>query len=129
MPLKDVQKRKEKQREYSAAHYAKNGADVIARTRLNSQAKHEGWRAFKATFACTKCGFSHPAAIDFHHTDPSTKKDSVFKLVADKRYAAAYKEVEKCIALCANCHRIHHYDERALAKKSRKRKKKGAEAP
>jgi hypothetical protein len=129
MPLKDAKKRREKQREYSAKHYAKNKASVIARTRLDKQAKHAKWRAFKAEFACTKCGFSHPAAIDFHHTDPSTKKDCVFNLIDDGRYASAYKEVEKCVALCANCHRIHHHDERALSKKPRKKKKKGAKAP
>jgi len=129
MPLKDVKKRKEKQREYSAKHYANNKAAVTARTRSDTQTKHAKWRAFKAGFACTKCGFSHPAVIDFHHIDPSTKKDSVFNLIANKRYAAAYREVEKCIALCANCHRIHHHDERAEAKKSRKKKKKGTKAP
>ena len=84
------------------------------------------WKAFKATLYCTKCGFSHPDALDFHHPDPHTKTGSVNEFVRNGHYKRAIKEMEKCVVLCANCHRIHHYDER-IAKKAKK--KKGAEAP
>jgi hypothetical protein len=71
----------------------------------------ELWLEFKATLKCAKCGFSHPAAIDFHHIDSSTKDGEVNRLSGTGSYKKAYAEVEKCIPLCSNCHRIHHWDE------------------
>ena len=61
---------------------------------------------------CTKCGFDHHAALDFHHEDPTEKEYNVNRLVSDGRFKKAYAEIEKCIVLCANCHRIHHYEEK-----------------
>ena len=58
------------------------------------------------------CGASHPAIIDFHHIDRADpNKQKVHKLVCSGRFAAAYREIEKCMVLCANCHRILHYEE------------------
>jgi len=58
---------------------------------------------------CVKCGFFHPAAMDFHHKDPSTKDKGISELVrcgyATQRIV---EEIEKCICLCSNCHRILH---------------------
>lgn len=58
---------------------------------------------------CSKCGYNKSlAALDFHHLDP-TKKDFT---IAHKRGTAVNDtiraELDKCILLCANCHRELH---------------------
>ena len=115
MPYKDPEKRKAKAREYSAKHYAAHkAAHIEAVKKVRREGKRE-WLSFKASLGCSQCGVSHPAVIDFHHP-PGTKKYAVNKLVSDGNYARAYAEASKCIILCANCHRIHHYDERVRQK-------------
>jgi len=56
---------------------------------------------------CSNCGYNKcNAALEFHHTDP-TKKDkdySNYKTSFDKLKS----ELDKCVLLCANCHREHH---------------------
>jgi hypothetical protein len=116
MPYKDPEIKKAKHREYSAKHYQENKAVVKEASKASGLASRRAWLAYKATLACTVCGFSHPAVIDFHHP-PGTKKHGVNDLVASRRFKKAYEEAKKCIVLCANCHRIHHFNE------------KGAEAP
>jgi hypothetical protein len=84
------------------------------------------WDEFKASQKCTHCGLQHPAVIDFHHVIRGPDKKSVNKLVADGRFAAARKEVEKCIPLCSNCHRMLHWKEAQETKKKRRKKRKKA---
>jgi hypothetical protein len=126
MPYKDPDVRKDKQKGYAAKHYKKNTEEVKESAKEKRSSMRKQWKAFKATLFCTQCGFNHPAALDFHHIDPSTKTGSVNQFVSDGQYKRAMEEVKKCVVLCANCHRIHHHDERHAAKK---KKKKGAEAP
>ena len=119
MPYKDVNVRKSKQAQYSRKNYEGNYAK--RRKELNDRKKElrEQWYEFKRTLKCTKCGFDHFAALDFHHEDPSKKEHNVNQLISDGRFAKAYKEVEKCIVLCANCHRIHHYDEHVAVQQNK----------
>lgn len=59
---------------------------------------------------CARCGYdSHPAALDFHHRDPSEKD---FKISNGNTIAwdKVKVELDKCELLCANCHRIEHAD-------------------
>ena len=52
---------------------------------------------------CVDCGYDRcPAAVDFHHRDPSLKKETVATLWGKSRI---YDEIENCDLLCANCHR------------------------
>lgn len=95
---------------YGKAHYEKNKAAYIARSDARKKQGREEFAAFKATLSCTKCGESHPATLDFHHVvrDPSNRK--VHRLIANGQHEAAMREIkEKCVVLCANCHRIEHY--------------------
>jgi len=111
MPYKDPAVRKAKHKEYSAEHYKANKAKVRESAKTTRREGRALWSEFKAGLNCSVCGFAHPAAIDFHHP-PGTKKYGVNNLIKDGRYALAYKEAAKCIILCANCHRIHHYNEK-----------------
>jgi predicted HNH restriction endonuclease len=111
MPYKDESVRKLKHAEYSRKYYETNKEKHKALVKTHRAAGKVKWSAFKSTLKCTQCGFNHPAALDFHHTDPSKKENIVSKLVSEGRYAAAMREVKKCIVLCANCHRMLHYEE------------------
>jgi hypothetical protein len=61
---------------------------------------------------CQDCDRTFPyPAYDFHHLDPS-KKDmqwNKMRLVTEK---TLQEELDKCVLLCAVCHRLRHYNER-----------------
>ena len=80
--------------------------DKSARTKE----KRRRLQAHKTFEGCAKCRFAeHPAALDFHHVDEDTKSYHVSNMVSnDYGWAAIMAEVEKCVVLCANCHRIEH---------------------
>ena len=111
MPYKDPEVRKKKHAEYSREYYLINKEKVIARSRVTRAIGKARWDTFKRTLKCTQCGFNHPAALDFHHVNPSEKENIVSHLVSQGSFAAAMEEVQKCIVLCANCHRVHHAEE------------------
>jgi len=122
MPYKDPSKKKEKQQEYSKKYYADNTQKVKDTTKKTDATFKKKWKEFKATLSCLECEVSHPAVLDFHHIDPEMKNASVHTLVKAKSYRKALEEVQQCIVLCSNCHRVYHYNERQKAKM-------GAEAP
>ena len=117
MPYKDENVRKSKRKEYSRKHYEANKEKVKAASKLTKEITRARWNTFKCTLKCTKCGFNHPAALDFHHEDPKKKEYNVHRLISNGSFDKAMEEVQKCIVLCANCHRIHHYDEKVLLSK------------
>lgn len=70
----------------------------------------------RATLSCRDCGLKDHRVIEFHHRDPK-EKDTEISLMMSQSWGRIEKEIAKCDALCANCHRILHYEERK-AKKS-----------
>jgi len=58
---------------------------------------------------CSVCGYYKcSAALEFHHPNPADKTDNINKLIRKKLSTAAKCELDKCIILCANCHREAH---------------------
>lgn len=59
---------------------------------------------------CEKCGYNKcVAALEFHHLDPKEKEFALSdyrKLFKEK--VLINKELDKCMLLCANCHREEH---------------------
>jgi hypothetical protein len=97
---------------YGKAHYEKNKAAYVERSNKAKKKAREQWALYKSTLACARCGENHPATFDFHHVkrDPSNIK--IHRLLGDGRFKKALQEaMEKCIVLCANCHRKHHFEE------------------
>ena len=59
--------------------------------------------------ACEKCGYSKCiSALEFHHIDPSKKDFTLSKLKQNKFDDKIKNELDKCILVCANCHREIH---------------------
>jgi hypothetical protein len=111
MPYKDPETRKIKNREYGKKYYENNKRvvqDAVNALRRKNRAK---WLEYKSTLVCSRCGASHPAIIDFHHPTRDGSKKDVNRLVMDNCFAQAYEEVKRCEVLCANCHRIEHFNE------------------
>jgi hypothetical protein len=60
---------------------------------------------------CCRCGlvatFANQCIFDFHHLDPSKK---LKKTTSIWTFEKLKMESEKCILLCANCHRMEHWN-------------------
>jgi hypothetical protein len=58
---------------------------------------------------CEKCGYDKSiAAMDFHHEDPKQKEFGLSQRGLTKSLKNLKKEADKCLLLCANCHRETH---------------------
>lgn len=94
------------------SHYRRNKAAYIAKSRARRIEYNARWREFKSGLSCSECGQNHPATLDFHH--PDRKEHSVSDLLrGEVGWDKLMDEVEKCIVLCSNCHRILHYTGRS----------------
>lgn len=123
MPFKDDQVRRERQREYSRRWYLSNKPKVMAAVARRKRQEKARWDTYRAKHACAHCGFSHPAVIDFHHVIRQNKQSVNDLAVRRGNVSAAIREAEeKCIPLCANCHRILHWQERRRIRSKRKKK-------
>ena len=58
---------------------------------------------------CAHCGERHPSCVyDFHHTDPTQKDFGISTKGHCRSWDSIVSELDKCVMLCANCHRIEH---------------------
>ncbi|MEL0011655.1 MAG: HNH endonuclease, partial [Bacteroidota bacterium] len=61
---------------------------------------------------CEMCGESHPAALDFHHRDPSEKDTNLASVVGmGWSRDRIIREINKCDVICSNCHRKLHWND------------------
>ena len=94
---------------YDAAFWQRKRLEYLPKKYAKRKQTGKDFAAFKATLSCVLCGESHAECLDFHHKDPSTK-DSTVADIAGKALSMKriMREVEKCVVLCANCHRRVH---------------------
>jgi hypothetical protein len=60
---------------------------------------------------CQDCKCSYPPPVfDFHHLDPLEKELNLGDIMRRKDFSTIEKELSKCVLLCANCHRIRHFE-------------------
>ena len=125
MPYKDPEVRRRQQRKYAKSYYAKNREQVIQKSKLSRRAMVRRYYEYKKNLSCISCGFTHHVALDFHHVEKKPSNVTVTNLVRDGHsWERIIKEIAKCVVLCANCHRVHHFEERQLIRALRKAQKK-----
>lgn len=117
MPIKDKEKRREYQKKYNSTWYKKLSPD---RKKLRSSYIYKEQRAraknYRKDFIkhlgskCNDCLLEyHQSVMDFHHL--KDKKDTICRMIGcGLSYNKILKEVNKCILLCANCHRLRHFN-------------------
>ena len=91
---------------FSAKSESKN-LDKYNIIRKNAKRKFaDEVKQFKVSRGCAHCGENHPAVLELHHLDPKIKDFHPSDATGRKLF---YEEADKCIVLCANCHRKVHY--------------------
>lgn len=100
----------EYRKEYQRLWHQANRERRLAAAKERKKAIKKWFKEYKSQCKCSRCGFSHPAALDFHHKyDKSMEINKLLR--ARATITRLTKEIAKCEVLCANCHRILHYEE------------------
>lgn len=90
-------------------------AQVVAANRICKLRNRKFLDEYKIVKGCKHCGYRvHPAALDFHHRDGIRKDRDVASLSHSLcSIARLEREILKCDVLCACCHRVLHFEEKA----------------
>ena len=67
---------------------------------------------------CEICGYNkNLGALDFHHKNPNEKENQLdVRKLSNSSMSWIMKEFDKCLVLCANCHREEHYPDLIIEK-------------
>lgn len=104
MPYKDP----DKQREYQQKWHSRNKRPKRQQT---SWLKRKEMYLAAKDKPCAICKQSYPPVVmDLHHKDPTVKDNHVSDMVRSSSYQKLQEEIDKCVVLCANCHRLLHAD-------------------
>ena len=63
---------------------------------------------YKSQRGCGRCGVTDPRVLDFHHKNDKNKLFAVGGFRRSVGFDRIRDEIEKCVVVCANCHRIWH---------------------
>ena len=95
---------------YDRTYYEKHREAIVANRQQRRREVADWFFALKATYACIRCGENDAACLDFHHRDPEEKSEALGRAVWYNGWSRAriLEEIDKCVVLCANCHRKLH---------------------
>lgn len=103
-------KNKDKQKQKHKQWYEKNKDYCLEQQKIKKR-ERKLWAIDYLGNKCSNCfNIYHPSVYEFHHRIPEEKdKDpSKMMLLSKERLKV---ELDKCILLCANCHRFLHHGE------------------
>ena len=104
------QRNQEKLREYRRRWYAANRQSAALAVKQRKREIKSWLNQYKATLKCSRCPESHPACLEFHHREPSEKDINLAWAVSwGWSVERILREIDKCVVLCANCHRKQHW--------------------
>lgn len=98
---------KDKIKLYQQEYRAKNRSLICVKRSKKRQATLKKLIDLKGN-KCSICQTTFDSCVyDFHHIDPSTKDFTISEHM-DKSWDTLQNEVNKCILVCSNCHRMLH---------------------
>ena len=90
-----------------AKHYSENKEKQLQRNKDNRKACLQEVAEYKAKSGCKVCGERESCCLDFHHPNDD-KETGVSVLACAACRNKLWKEIAKCVVVCANCHRKIH---------------------
>ena len=90
-------------------YYVKEGRkDGIRREENRRRQEKRDWlREIKSEQGCSECSEDDPRCLDFHHV--GEKSENLSSMAGNDASKERMKEeMEKCVVICANCHRKKH---------------------
>lgn len=101
-------------RVYNKEWYKRPGVKERVYQRLVERRKKtlEWFIDYKKKQKCIRCEEADFRCLDFHHT--GGKDGGILDLIYKRGYSIERikKELERCVPMCSNCHRILHWDEK-----------------
>jgi hypothetical protein len=99
---------KNRQKDFGKAHYLLYKETYAKRGARNREELRAFFEIAKGK-PCSGCGgVFHPCVMEFHHRDRSAKAKNIasFRAMSSR----LIEEINKCDLLCANCHRMAHFN-------------------
>lgn len=90
------------------AYYAANVSKFVGYAKKRRAQFAAEIDEYKRERGCECCPENEPCCLDFHHRDTGDKNDNVATMMRDSGQASVWREIAKCVILCANCHRKLH---------------------
>jgi len=92
-------------------YYQKNKEKYRESSRTRKEKSKQFANKIKTDAKCLFCREDDFACLDFHHKDPNEKEIDISELIKNRAPPEKIlKETNKCVVLCANCHRkLHHH--------------------
>lgn len=94
---------------YKQQHYLDNKEYYKEKAKAYKHKCRENLNNFKQDLKCSICGEDRWWVLDFHHINPQEKENNISHLIDSP--TKLQQELQKCIVVCANCHRDLHYKE------------------
>lgn len=105
--------RKEQKTTYNRQYYQDNSMSMLEHARKRQGQTRDFVEQLKVGSSCKRCGINDWRVLDFHHRDKQTKEFSIAKATrSGYSRERILQEIAKCDVLCANCHRLLHWEEK-----------------
>lgn len=96
-------------RKFNRQSYKRRSEEKHTQVKENRKTRYEEARQFiwdyLSTHPCEKCGERDPVVLEFHHVKGRKVMEVTNMPRNGNSILSIRKEIEKCIILCANCHR------------------------
>ena len=99
---------------YRRSYYIKNKDYEVQRGIDRRNSIRSEITKYKKSKGCNSCPENHAACLEFHHTGNDKGIDIAQAIANGWSLERIYKEIDKCIILCANCHRKLHHPEKDI---------------